>query len=248
MARMMPHLLRPLPFCVPTSSRLTRSRPGAARRARHHRCGRPRPQRRHRRRGAAAARRPDRLARRVPGAQPAGRSRRRHWRRRLVRLPDAPDRAGHPVGGAVGGGRRRGRGQLRRGPGAAARRRHGDRGHASRIAAPASASTSGRASCSTPPARGPASDGRTPAGRRRPAAGGAAVPGDEPGGRSDHRHPCLRRQRRGPLPVRGAVARRLDRRHQPRRPRRRRRRRPRHARPTSRRCSPTPSGHFHAPV
>ena len=202
MARMVPHLVQPLPFCVPTY-RAPARRAGAANRARHHRCGRPRPQRRHRRSRACSCPAAAIVSRdECLRAQPAGRSRRRHRRRRLVRLPDAPDRAGHPVRRAVGGGRRRGRGQLRRGPGAAARRRRGDRRAASRIAVTGQRfdiRAERRAQRRRPVGR---DDCRTPARRRRPAAGGAAVAGDEPGDRPRSPAPMPAAARRGPVPVR----------------------------------------------
>ena len=169
MARMMPHLLRPLPFCVPTSSRLTRSRAGAARRARHHRRGRR----------ATATTASTTQALRLPGGRivsrdeclalnplvdPAGVTGGAVWFDYQMRQTERVTLSA--VLSAVAGGAAAA--NYVEAAGAAARRRHGDRGHASRIAAPASASTSGPRVVLNAAGPWAATTGRTPARRRRP--------------------------------------------------------------------------------
>ena len=107
LARMAPHLVRPLPFVVPTYRQLTRNRARCMRTAlrdqrrwssRDRNAGLVRP------RAAPAA---WRVSCRATSACDSTRSSipRRHRRRRLVRLPDAQHRSHDAVVRAVGGGR-----------------------------------------------------------------------------------------------------------------------------------------------
>ena len=220
----LPHLVRPLPFVVPTTRNPTRSATGDAARAGDQR----------RRRARSQSRACPIPARTCPPAtivsrdealrlNPVVAPERRHRRRGLVRLPDAQHRSRHAVVPAVGGRRRRVRRELRAGAAASCSRTAASPASTSRTRSPTK--TFAIRGSVVVNAAGPWAAGLlvgSSAGRAGRAAAAALA-------RDEHRHaqgrerPCLRRAGQRPLPVHGAMARRVDARHQPRRARRHRR-------------------------